>query len=108
MDRRRFIRSLVGAASLTSSLSSSARLTLGLYSDPPPRLALPTADQLAWQDLEVGMFIHFAPNTWQDKELDDLSAPLSNINPELLDTDQWAATAIDLGAKYIVFVAKHV
>jgi alpha-L-fucosidase len=108
MDRRRFIRSLVGAASLTSSLRSSARLTLGSYSDPPPRLALPTADQLAWQDLEVGMFIHFAPNTWQDKELDDLSTPLSNINPELLDTDQWAATAIDLGAKYIVFVAKHV
>ena len=54
------------------------------------------------------MFIHFAPNTWQDKELDDLSTPLSQINPKLLDTDQWAATAIDLGAKYIVFVAKHV
>jgi alpha-L-fucosidase len=69
---------------------------------------LPTSDQLAWQDLEVGMFIHFAPNTWQDKELDDLSSPLSQINPELLDTDQWVATAIELGAKYIVFVAKHV
>lgn len=53
------------------------------------------------------MFVHFAPNTWQDKESDDLSTPLSEINPVKLDTDQWARTAVALGAKYIVFVAKH-
>jgi alpha-L-fucosidase len=107
MDRRTFIRSLVSATSL-SPLSSSGWLARGSYSNPTLGFALPTSDQLAWQDLEVGMFIHFAPNTWQDKELDDLSSPLSQINPELLDTDQWVATAIELGAKYIVFVAKHV
>lgn len=55
----------------------------------------------------MGMFVHFAPNTWQDKESDDLSTPLSAINPSELNTDQWAQTAVDLGAKYIVFVAKH-
>lgn len=70
--------------------------------------ALPSADQIAWQNLEVGMFVHFAPNTWQDTEGDNLTTPLSEINPKNLDTDQWAQTAIDLGAKYIVFVAKHV
>jgi len=32
------------------------------------RLAKPTPLQAAWQDLELGMFIHFAPNTWQDQE----------------------------------------
>ncbi len=69
--------------------------------------ALPSADQVAWQDLEVGMFVHFAPNTWQDVESDDLSTPLSAIDPKHLDTDQWAQTAVDLGATYIVFVAKH-
>ena len=53
-------------------------------------LAIPTDDQLAWQDLEVGMFVHFAPNTWQGVESDDLSTPLSAINPKKLDTDQWA------------------
>ena len=26
-------------------------------------LATPTADQLAWQDLAMGMFIHYAPNS---------------------------------------------
>ncbi len=55
----------------------------------------------------MGMFVHFAPNTWQGIEQDDLSTPLSAINPTLLDTDQWASTAVALGAKYIVFVAKH-
>jgi alpha-L-fucosidase len=68
--------------------------------------AIPTTDQLAWQDLEVGMFVHFAPNTWQDKEGDDLSTPLDSIDPDI-DTDNWAECAVNLGARYIVFVAKH-
>ncbi len=68
--------------------------------------ALPSASQIAWQDMEVGMFVHFAPNTWQDKEGDDLSTPLDSINPDV-DTDNWAQCAVNLGARYIVFVAKH-
>jgi alpha-L-fucosidase len=32
------------------------------------KLATPTKHQLAWQDLEMGMFIHYAPNTWQIKD----------------------------------------
>ena len=71
------------------------------------KIALPTAQQRAWQDLHIGMFIHFAPNTWQDREYDDLSTPPSEINPEKLDTEQWADTAVKMRAKYIVFVAKH-
>lgn len=72
------------------------------------KLALPTPDQTAWQNLEIGMFIHFAPNTWQNLEYDNLSTPLSAINPVGLNTDQWAECAVNLGAKYILFVAKHV
>jgi alpha-L-fucosidase len=71
------------------------------------KVALPTVQQRAWQDLHIGMFIHFAPNTWQDKEYDDLSTPPSEINPAKLDTEQWADTAVKMRAKYIVFVAKH-
>jgi alpha-L-fucosidase len=70
-------------------------------------LALPSKQQLAWQDLEFGMFIHFSPATWQNQEFDDLKTPLSEINPTKLDTDQWVETALALGARYIVFVAKH-
>ncbi len=72
------------------------------------RPARPTPEQAEWQDFEVGMFIHFAPNTWQDQEGDDLSTPLDRINPEQLDTDEWVAVAESMGARYIVFVAKHV
>ena len=71
-------------------------------------LPKPSPAQLAWQDAEIGMFVHFAPNTWSDLEGDDLSVPPSAINPTKLDTDQWARTAKSMGAKYLVFVAKHV
>jgi alpha-L-fucosidase len=70
--------------------------------------AIPTPEQVAWQDMELGMFIHFAPNTWQDQEYDHRATPLDQINPVKLDTDQWVRTAEAMGAKYIVFVAKHV
>ncbi len=72
------------------------------------KLAKPTPEQVAWHDCEIGMFIHFAPNTWLNKQGDDLSLPLEKFNPSKLDTDQWAAAAEAMGAGYIVFVAKHV
>jgi alpha-L-fucosidase len=53
------------------------------------------------------MFVHFAPNTWQEREYDDRSTPLAAIDPDI-DTDQWVETAAGLGAKYVVLVAKHV
>ena len=99
---------LAAAAFRPSSLITPLRLLI----DHPPassqsNIALPSADQLAWQDLEIGMFVHFAPNTWQDAESDNLSTPLSEINPKDLNTDQWAQTALNLGARYVIFVAKH-
>ena len=72
------------------------------------RRARPTPEQVVWQDMELGMFIHFAPNTWQDKEGDERTTPLEKINPEKLDTDQWVSVAESMGAKYIIFVAKHI
>jgi alpha-L-fucosidase len=79
---------------------------LVLVSPPEPR-ARPAPEQREWQDLEVGMFVHFAPNTWQDREYDDLSTPLATIDPASLDTDEWAAAAESFGARYVVLVAKH-
>jgi len=114
MDRRRFIASLTGiagSASIPATIYESgiafAEIAKIHNADVHSTLARPTPSQLEWQDLEMGMFIHFAPNTWQGVEQDNLSTPLSDINPKQLNTDQWASTAVDLGAKYIVFVAKH-
>ncbi len=81
-----------------------ASLATGQSADSPPK---PTPAQLAWHRLEVGMFIHLAPQTWQGRETDDGSTPLAAMNPDKLDTDQWVAVAESMGAKYIVFVAKH-
>jgi alpha-L-fucosidase len=101
--RREVIRQL---AAVTAG-SPMVRTARGLLAVARPRLAVPSAAQRAWQDLELGMFVHFAPNTWQEKEYDDLSlapsAVMSTIEPA-----QWADTAVALGARYIVLVAKHV
>lgn len=69
---------------------------------------MPTPQQIEWHNMEIGMFIHWAPNVYQDQEYDDLSTPPEQINPSALDTDQWVSVAKSLGAKYIVMVAKHV
>jgi len=108
MNRRNFINSIIGASATLPFWQWPALAHTIPSSGPERKLAVPTPEQTAWQNLEVGMFIHFAPNTWQDKEGDDLSTPLSAINPKNLDTDQWVECALGLGAKYLVFVAKHV
>jgi alpha-L-fucosidase len=106
MNRRNFLTSLTGAVA-SGHFSKSLAFSNPVVAPEGGRLALPTADQLAWQDMEIGIFMHFGPNSWQDLESDDLSTPLSAVNPKSLDTDQWAQCALGLGAKYIVFVAKH-
>ncbi|HVO33960.1 MAG TPA: alpha-L-fucosidase, partial [Gemmatimonadales bacterium] len=97
--RREFVSSVLAAGAALPVLARGAPVLANR--------ALPTANQLHWADLEVGLFLHFAPNTWQSKEYDDRSTPLTTLNPDI-DTDQWAAVARDLGARYVVMVAKHV
>ncbi|HET9708637.1 MAG TPA: alpha-L-fucosidase, partial [Gemmatimonadales bacterium] len=102
LTRRDMLSRMAGAGAALSGL----RLPSLLVGSRAPRLARPTAAQRAWQDLELGMFVHFAPNTWQEKEYDDLSLAPGAIM-ENVDTEQWVDTALALGARYIVLVAKH-
>ena len=107
-------RPLAGLRAWGAALSAAllaAGIARGLAQDRPATIAglpRPTPAQAQWQDYEIGMFVHFAPNTWLDREYDDLSEPLSQINPVRLDTDQWVRVAKSMGAKYLGFVAKHV
>ncbi|MEI7656653.1 MAG: alpha-L-fucosidase [Phycisphaerae bacterium] len=100
--------SLARSAMLARALAvvASTLATLAFAQD-DSALPKPTPAQLGWHRNEIGMFIHIAPQTWQGRETDDGSTPLSSINPDKLDTDQWVAVAESMGAKYIVFVAKH-
>ena len=68
---------------------------------------VPTPEQIAWHEMEIEMFLAIDPCTWQGREYDNHSTPLSDINPAKLDTDQWCETALSFGAKQILFVAKH-
>jgi alpha-L-fucosidase len=75
-----------------------------------PPLVRPTPEQAAWQDMEVGLFIHydlpvFKPD-WNHREYDRRPGP-EIFDPARLDTEQWMQAAEAIGAKYAVFVAKH-
>ena len=67
----------------------------------------PTPQQVAWQDLEFGVLIHFGTNTFLDREWGDGTASPSVFHPTELDADQWMRAIQAAGAKYVVLVAKH-
>ncbi|KAF7302346.1 Glycoside hydrolase family 29 protein [Mycena chlorophos] len=74
-------------------------------------IALPTADQLAFQDREFGMLIHFNLATYISIDgcngVPGLVPEPSLFDPTLLNTDQWMATIVASGAQYATLVAKH-
>lgn len=73
-----------------------------------PRLPCPSPQQHAWQELELGMFIHFNMFTYYT---DDWSVrhdmPAAAFNPRRLDTDQWLEAAVAMGARYAILTAQH-
>jgi alpha-L-fucosidase len=67
----------------------------------------PAPYQVAWQDLEFGVIVHFSTNTFLDREWGDGTASPSTFNPAEFDPEQWMKAIRDAGAKYVVLVAKH-
>ena len=67
----------------------------------------PSPQQVAWQDLEFGVIVHFSTNTFLDREWGDGTASPAVFNPTQFDPDQWMQAIKASGAKYIVLVAKH-
>ena len=73
-------------------------------------VAKPTPAQLAFQDQELSMFMHFGLCTFAACEHNDgnpAAHPPSLFNPSNLDTDQWARAAVAMGAKEICLTAFH-
>ena len=67
----------------------------------------PAPYQVAWQDLEFGVIVHFSTNTFLDREWGDGTASPSTFNPTSFDPEQWMKAIRDAGARYVVLVAKH-
>jgi alpha-L-fucosidase len=67
----------------------------------------PSPQQVAWQDLEFGVLIHFGTNTFLDREWGDGTASPKVFAPSQFDPEQWMPAIKAAGAKYVVLVAKH-
>lgn len=74
---------------------------------PAPYGPLPTPSQVAWQQMETNMFVHFGPNTFSGKEWGDGTEPEDMFAPDSLDCRQWVRTAKLAGFKGIIITAKH-
>ncbi len=70
-----------------------------------------------WQDLRLGMFIHWGPVSltgyeigWsrgQQTPIEEYDQLYKRFNPVLFDADEWAQVAKAMGARYIVLTTKH-
>ncbi|ROW12005.1 hypothetical protein VPNG_05268 [Cytospora leucostoma] len=74
-------------------------------------IALPSKDQLEFQDKEMGILIHFTIATYISIDgcngVPGLVPDPHLFDPTILNTDQWMNSIIASGAKYATLVAKH-
>jgi alpha-L-fucosidase len=73
----------------------------------PPNEVVPSARQVAYQQMEFVGFIHFSINTFTGKEWGYGDEPPLLFNPAQLDARQWARVARDAGMKELILTAKH-
>ena len=71
-------------------------------------LPRPSLEQLAWREMELGMFIHFNMFTYYAEDwVVRHDMPAAAFNPRRLDTDQWLEAAVAMGARYAILTAQH-
>ncbi len=102
--RRDFLSS-VGAGILASSFPGSD--APGAIEPEDRADARPTPQQLAWQEAELTMFLHFGVNTFTNREWGEGSENPRIFNPVDLDAHQWVSAAKNAGFNYLILTAKH-
>ncbi len=68
---------------------------------------VPTANQLAWQEMEQIAFAHFGMNSFTGKEWGTGKESPRLFNPTAFDARQWARILKDAGFKELIITAKH-
>src|SRR6185436_17343656 len=71
------------------------------------RRPVPTRSQLAWQQDELALFLHFGVNTFTDREWGDGKEDPAIFAPTALDARQWARAAKAGGFRMMILTAKH-
>ena len=74
---------------------------------PAPVLPLPTSAQVAWQENELTLFVHFGMNTFTGRSVGLGTEDPILFSPSDLDCNQWARVARECGFKEIILTAKH-
>lgn len=115
MDPKKMPREMTGAE-LKSMLKSSINFKSlgGLKS---PELTLPPEKKQWWRDAKIGMFIHWGlysilgRGEWvrhnEHIPEDEYAKLADQFTGEQCDMNEWAQLAEDMGAKYMVMVARH-
>jgi alpha-L-fucosidase len=91
-------------------LTGLALLISGCQGEPPDLPSapvIPSAEQVAYQEMELLGFVHFSMNTFTDKEWGFGDESPARFDPADLDTDQWARVAAEVGMGELILTAKH-
>lgn len=72
-----------------------------------PIYPIPSAKQIAWQELRYYGFVHFNMNTFTNVEWGEGKEDPKLFNPSALDCNQWARIAKAAGMKGLILTAKH-
>ncbi|KAK5788652.1 hypothetical protein VI817_009610 [Penicillium citrinum] len=105
------LNAIVGLCAATSAVAGAYKPKYRISPIDGSKIALPTKEQLDFQDKEIGVLIHFEIATYLSidgcNDVPNLVPDVDLFDPTLINTDAWMDTTTALGAKYATLVAKH-
>ncbi len=88
-------------------------LKVRLSTDAEEHRIIPTNQQVAWQEAELGALVSYELHTFNEGRYNQGRArvtpvaDLNQFNPQKLDTDQWIESLKDAGIRFAILTASH-
>ena len=101
LTRRSFLAACAACGAAASAAADHRR------SAQTGRRPVPSPAQLAWQQDELALFLHFGVNTFTDREWGDGREDPAIFAPARLDARQWTRAARAGGFRAAILTAKH-
>ena len=86
---------------------------IAMFDKAKAQIPLPTAQQLAWQQAELGVVFHYDLHVFDNKKYNQAVNRITPIadynifNPQQLNTDQWIQSAKAAGATFAILTVTH-